>query len=272
MDILDIVFEGRNKAYGAYDLRKVYPKHLRNSLIATVLGILFLVAIPYVKALVTPLLENNKEKSRVLEMELPPPPPMTNEPPPPPPPPELPPPEKPQVKFVEVEVKKDEEVVEEEKVADVEELKEAEVSTKTVEGDKNAVTKIDAPIEEVKEEKIEEVKVVEPPKPKEPEVFTIVEQQPEFDGGEGAMQKFIQKNLEYPAIARENNIQGTVYVEFVVGSKGDISKVRVVRGIGGGCDEEALRVVNKMPNWKPGKQGGQAVNVKFTLPIKFRLE
>ncbi|MBP9140261.1 MAG: energy transducer TonB, partial [Chitinophagales bacterium] len=75
MDILDIVFEGRNKAYGAYDLRKVYPKHLRNSLIATVLGILFLVAIPYVKALVTPLLENNKEKSRVLEMELPPPPP-----------------------------------------------------------------------------------------------------------------------------------------------------------------------------------------------------
>ena len=64
MDILDIVFEGRNKAYGAYDLRKVYPKHLRNSLIATVLGILFLVAIPYVKALVTPLLENNKEKSR----------------------------------------------------------------------------------------------------------------------------------------------------------------------------------------------------------------
>ncbi|MCI1265079.1 MAG: energy transducer TonB [Saprospiraceae bacterium] len=78
--------------------------------------------------------------------------------------------------------------------------------------------------------------------------------------------------MKYPAIARENDIQGTVVVQFVVAKDGDITKVNVVRGIGGGCDEEAVRVVKSMPNWKSGKHNGKAVPVNFTLPIKFKLE
>ena len=102
-------------------------------------------------------------------------------------------------------------------------------------------------------------------------IFTIVEQQPEFPGGTDAMLHFLQTNLRYPAEAREAGIQGTVFVTFVVEKDGDISDVRVLRGIGGGCDEEAVRVVKEMPAWEPGVQRGEKVRVQFNLPIRFKL-
>ncbi|HET8962664.1 MAG TPA: energy transducer TonB [Chitinophagales bacterium] len=103
-------------------------------------------------------------------------------------------------------------------------------------------------------------------------IFLIVEQMPEFPGGEEAMYKFLAENIKYPALAKDNSIQGTVYIKFVVSDKGKISDAVVVRGIGSGCDEEALRVVKKMPNWSPGMQEGKQVDVYYTLPIKFQLK
>ncbi|MBO5847615.1 MAG: TonB family protein [Bacteroidales bacterium] len=104
------------------------------------------------------------------------------------------------------------------------------------------------------------------------EIFKVVEVMPEFPGGAGKMMEFIQKNLKYPMTAQENGIQGRVFVNFVIEPDGSITNVTAMRGIGGGCDEEAIRVVQSMPNWKPGKQRGVAVRSSFTVPIIFKLQ
>ena len=113
---------------------------------------------------------------------------------------------------------------------------------------------------------IEEEEIVEA------EIFKVVEEMPEFPGGAAKMMEYIQKNIKYPMMARESDIQGRVFVNFVVEPDGHITNVTVMRGIGGGCDEEALRVVQSMPNWKPGKQRGSAVRCSFTVPIIFKLQ
>lgn len=102
-------------------------------------------------------------------------------------------------------------------------------------------------------------------------IFTIVEENPAFPGGTEAMYKYLRENMRYPTMAREAGIQGTVFVTFVVERDGSITNVEVVRGIGGGCDEEAIRVVRSMPRWSPGKQRNQPVRVQFNLPVRFML-
>lgn len=104
------------------------------------------------------------------------------------------------------------------------------------------------------------------------QIFQIVEDQPSFPDGESALMNYLGSNIKYPQLARETNIQGTVYVTFVVESTGSISNVQVLHGIGGGCDEEAVRVVKNMPTWIPGKQRGKPVRVQFNLPIRFILK
>lgn len=104
------------------------------------------------------------------------------------------------------------------------------------------------------------------------EVFMVVEEMPEFPGGMGECMKFLGKNVKYPTQAQENGIQGRVIVQMVVTKEGDIADTKVVRGVDPLLDAEALRVVNAMPKWKPGKQRGQAVNVKYTIPVTFRLQ
>lgn len=115
-----------------------------------------------------------------------------------------------------------------------------------------------------------------PPKPKEEEVteeiFVVVEQQPEFPGGNAAMMKFLSDNIRYPVIAQENGIQGRVICNFVVERDGSITDVQVVRGVDPSLDREAIRVIQQMPRWAPGKQRGSAVRVRFTLPVVFRLQ
>lgn len=106
----------------------------------------------------------------------------------------------------------------------------------------------------------------------EQEIFTIVETMPEFPGGQQAMLEFIARNIKYPPLARESGIQGRVFVNFVVEPDGSVSNVKVIRGIGGGCDEEAIRVVQSMPKWTPGRQRGKAVRVSFNLPVRFTLQ
>ena len=106
----------------------------------------------------------------------------------------------------------------------------------------------------------------------EQEIFKIVEEMPAFPGGEAKLMEYVAKNVKYPQIARETGVQGRVYVNFVVEPDGSVSNVSVLRGIGGGCDEEAIRVVKSMPKWKPGKQRGKAVRVSYMLPVNFKLQ
>jgi periplasmic protein TonB len=106
----------------------------------------------------------------------------------------------------------------------------------------------------------------------EQEIFTVVESMPEFPGGAQAMMEYIARNIRYPPMARESGIQGRVFVNFVVEPDGSVSNVNVLRGIGGGCDEEAIRVVQGMPKWTPGRQRGKAVRVSFNLPVRFTLQ
>ncbi len=136
------------------------------------------------------------------------------------------------------------------------------------------VKEININVEPIKNEPNEPF-VPMPTKP-EPEVpedkpFISVEEMPDFVGGDEARVNFLRKNVVYPPSAREIGIQGTVYVTFVVERNGEITDVQLLRGIGGGCEEEAIRVIKAMPKWKPGKQRGKAVRVQFNLPIKFQL-
>lgn len=103
------------------------------------------------------------------------------------------------------------------------------------------------------------------------DVFVIVEEMPSFPGGQDAMMKYIGANFKYPQEAIDNGIQGTVFVTFVVERDGSITGVKTLRGIGSGCDEEAVRVVQSMPKWTPGKQRGKEVRVQYNLPIRFKL-
>lgn len=106
----------------------------------------------------------------------------------------------------------------------------------------------------------------------EAQIFMVVESMPEYPGGEPALYAYLSENIKYPQMAKESGIQGRVFVTFVVERDGRVTDVRVLRGIGGGCDEEAIRVVDGMPKWTPGKQRGKSVRVQYNLPVKFTLQ
>ncbi len=125
--------------------------------------------------------------------------------------------------------------------------------------------------EEATNIEITPVKVEEEEEEEEQTIFQVVENDPEFPGGVDALMKYLQQNIKYPQLARENNITGRVYVTFVVERDGSVTGVRVVRDIGGGCGQEAVRVVKAMPKWSPGKQRGKAVRVQYNLPVNFSL-
>lgn len=120
-------------------------------------------------------------------------------------------------------------------------------------------------IEEYVPVEVEEEEVVEQ------EIFQIVEEMPSYPGGERALLEYVAKNIKYPQIARETGIQGRVFVGFVVEPDGSVSNVKILRGIGGGCDEEAVRVIKSLAKWKPGKQRGKAVRVSYQIPVVFKL-
>jgi len=262
----DIVFDGRNKAYGAFQLRRLYDKHMSRAMLIGILFFILAISSPHIIRMVKGFLPTNKDELVMREVTLAEPPPIDPKKPPPPPPPKVdPPPIKDQIKFVPPVVKKDEEVKDEEPPPPtVEEIKDKEIATETKKGEESGVD------ESLVEDAPPAPAVIEERDDEAP--FAYVEQMPTFPDGQDAMYKYIYEKIKYPAIARENGISGQVIVQFVVSREGDIQKAKVVRGIGGGCNEEALRVVNGMPRWKPGKHNGRAVPVTFTLPIKFVLE
>jgi len=247
----EMVFKNRNKTYGAYMLRKKYKKYIIVSAIIAFLVMGGIVAYPIITAVVNQGRIIKEEMSVGAEMlDIP-----QEEAPPPPPPP--PPPEALQekVKFTAPVVVEDTAV-------------ESDFGKQDLLADKGNT---EVPSEEPEIEIVEEKpQVIE--QPKEAEIFTVVEENPQFPGGDAALYKFLSEAIKYPEEAKELGIQGRVFVNFVVETNGSVSNVKVLRGIGGGCDEEAIRVVMSMPKWTPGKQRGIPVRVSYNLPIKFTLQ
>lgn len=253
----EIVFENRNKEYGAYVLRKKYNRNMNIAFAISIATLLLAISIP---TILDKLSELTAEEVKMQEVDLTladPPPLDKDEPPPPPPPPDPPPPVQETIKFTPPVIV--EEVKEEDIPPPVEQTNETTVSTKTQEGSNEI---IDLPDDGGGGDDLGLGQQ---------EIFTIVEQMPEFQGGEEKLREFLSKNIKYPAMARENGISGTVYITFVVEGDGRITDVKSLRGLGGGLTEEALRVVKMMPNWTSGKQNGKPVRVQFTLPVKFTL-
>jgi protein TonB len=267
-DMLDILFADRNKAYGAYQLRRAYPKYLGRALVIGLLLLGFFFALPSILTAVRGLVPQEKPIDVIAELGPPPDIDPNNPPPPPPPPPPTPPPPtRSTVKFVPPVVKKDEEV-QEEKPPAIEELIEQkeDIGAETKKGTDDAPPAID--------ENPSELQIVEAPKVVEDKTYEMfdIQKPPSFPGGERELLKFLSENIKYPPLARENNIQGTVALTFVVGKNGQVTDVQIVKDIGGGCGKEAVRVVQSMPKWNPGEANGNPVKVRFTLPVRFRLE
>ena len=141
-----------------------------------------------------------------------------------------------------------------------------------VEDDVEIDDEIEIDVEADQETEVEEyIPIEEEDEEEEAQIFTVVESMPGFPGGESARIRYLNENIKYPQMARESGIQGRVFVTFVVEKDGKVTDVRVLRGIGGGCDEEAVRVIKNMPRWNAGKQRGKPVRVQFNMPILFKL-
>lgn len=262
----DIVFEGRNKAYGAYVLRRLYQRHVTRALIIATAIFSLLVFFPLIAQLIKDKLPKEKPKMLQENVLMDAPPLDDTKPPPPPPPPEAPPPPPPKlttIKFTPPVVKKDEEVKKQE-VPDQEELKEKTVATVTVEGntDQPDLTGLSGEGTKVVEEVVEN------------KVYTYVEQMPELPGGGGqqAIVNAILKASKYPPLALRNQVEGRLYASFTVNPQGEVSDVKVVKGLGSGLDEEAIRAIKSLPRFIPGKQNGRAVSVSFTVPITYKIQ
>ncbi|NLI71772.1 MAG: energy transducer TonB [Bacteroidales bacterium] len=270
---IDLIFEGRNKNYGAYTLRKNTPKRHTFAFIVVMLATALIVLASIAASKISRARQERKEAmtqvSALSDIELDKPEELPEENQvkkfEAPPPVEL----KSTIQFTAPVIKKDEEVPEEQTMKSQEELvkSDVQISIADVKGTDEETGVDIATLQEhkviVQEEK-EEVK--------EEKVFEIVEQPPSFPGGESALYEWLSKNINYPVIAQENNIQGRVTCQFVVGRNGEIEDVRVVRGVDPSLDKEAIRVIKSMPKWIPGKQGGNAVKVRYTLPVQFKLQ
>ena len=267
-DWVEMVFEGRNKEYGAYRLRKNAGKRNMYSLITifiaalaiwACIGLVKLVESRTKKVAVTSVAELSalnqpKKKAEVKQKQV-----------------KIEQPEKvvervkSSVKFTAPVIKKDEEVKPEDELKTQDEL----MNTKTAIGALDVKGNDDANGEVLK---IKEAVAQPEPKPEPEKVFDVVEQMPSFPGGPQALMQWLSENVKYPVVAQENGVQGRVVVSFVVERDGSITDVKVVRSVDPSLDKEAARVVKSMPRWIPGKQNGQAVRVKYNVPVAFRLQ
>lgn len=262
---VDLVFESKNKEYGAYRLRKETGKRNLKSLllvIGIILGIMLLVWVKGVVETAFPKKVNvdvdvelsqlaQKKEAKVerkepikIEFEQ-----------------KVIEKVKSSVKFTAPEIKKDEDVAPEEELKSQDDLAKTNtaIGSFDVKGNDEAEGEVLKAKEVIKEEAAEQV-------------FDVVEQMPQFPGGDAALFEYLSNNIKYPTIAEENGVQGRVIVTFVVERDGSITDVKVVRSVDPSLDREASRVVKGMPQWIPGKQNGKAVRVKYTVPVTFRLQ
>ena len=261
---LDLVFKDRNKAFGAYEMRESSSdRHLKALIIVTIVGL----ALIYLPGLIKNAIPEKKditqvtevemtdldlereipEENTIKEIEVPPPPPL-----------------KATQQFVPPKVVHDDEVNEEQQLVTQDELtdSDAAISVATYEGDEGGYMDI---------AELQDNKVVVQEEPAAPVIHDIVEEEASFPGGLQEMYKWINNNLFYPPVAEERDIQGTCFLRFVVTEDGSIGKVEVIKSLDVSCDNEAVRIVGKMPKWNPAKINGKPVNAWFNLPVKFTL-
>ena len=271
----DLVFEGRNKSFGAYALRlDTKPRHLK-AFIYTLIGALILgiVAFSYLKvsayieeqrikdaaeqqmAFVDTAAEEEEEEEetqeRIEEQK----------------PEALPEEILNTVKVTELLIAKDEEVRSEDEIKTKDELKETQTAFGQTDFDKGTDDR-----NITREHKNEVIVEEKKPEPVKEEVFKAVEQMPTFPGGEAALMKYLREHINYPTVAMENNVQGKVIVQFVVTKTGKVGEVKVARSVDRDLDKEAVRVCKSLPDFIPGRMNGQAVNVWYTLPVQFKLQ
>ena len=274
-DWCDLVFEGKNKDFGAYVIRTESTKRHNKAVLWTIIGALLfgLLAFGFVKAnqyLEEKRLADQGEQEEVLidmsqEAEQEPEQERLEQPKP-----EVLPEEVlKSVKVTELQIVEDDKVKKEDEIKTQDELKETETAFGQKDNEKGTedrnVTKT------LKDEVVVE-KPVEKPKEVKEEVFRSVEQMPQFPGGEAALMKYLQSHINYPPMAAENNVQGRVVVQFVVDKTGKVGEVKVVRSVDKDLDKEAVRVCKSLPKFTPGRQNGQAVSVWYTLPVTFKLQ
>lgn len=258
----DILFEFRNKEYGAYLLRRLYHDHILKALFIAITAFTFFVFGPLLLEKLWPESTEIETPVELTDPKMIEPPPIDPKTPPPPKLPSLPPPPKiSTIRFVPPVVVPDEEVLEKDPPKQ-EELKTVQIASETVKGD---------PLSDPNELRLDDNgtgDVIGAPPPVEEE-FLMVDQMPEFP--EGDIQVYFSKHLKYPQKAVKAEVSGRVHLSFLVLPDGSIGDVKINKGLGFGLDEEAMRVVSTMPKWRPGKQGGRAVKVRINLPIKFSL-
>lgn len=255
-----VVFDKRLKDYGAYQLRMESSGRHKSAIIITIILFVAAFTLPgLIKIMIPAKAEVNVEVTALAKIDLEKAKPAEVQPVI-----EQAPPEKIKstIKFTPPVIKEDSEVKEEEIMKTQEEVNESKLSISVADVKGNSTDAVDLADLDVKKQVVEE----------EQQPFTVVEQMPEFPGGDAARVRFLQENMIFPQLAKESGITGTVYITFVVGRDGKLSGFKILRGIGGGCDEEAIRVLKMMPNWIPGKQGGKNVPVQFNLPIRFTLQ
>ena len=268
----DMMFENRNKEYGAYVLRRQTGRRNVISMVAVLLlfaaVMVFMIAKNAYEAYqkehavmdqvteLSALTQQKKKEAKVERKEIP----VKQEQQ------QVVEKVKSSVKFTAPVIKKDDEVKPEDELKSQDEIMNSKVAVgalNVVGNDENGEVL-----------KAKEVIATEPVKPKEEEnkVFDVVEQMPSFPGGMGALMQYLSSHIKYPVVAEENGIQGRVICTFVVERDGSITDVRIAKSVDPSLDKEAMRVVSKMPRWIPGKQNGSAVRVKYTLPVTFRLQ
>ncbi|MDB4924330.1 energy transducer TonB [Mucilaginibacter sp.] len=255
---IDVVFSGRNKAYGAYDLRKSSPRNTNRALVFGALFFIFVISLPTIINKIEGFIPKSIPKVKITDVVLTPPP--VDKKLPPPPPPEPPKPKTDQVKFPPPIVKPDNEVKEEPPT--VKELKVADPGQKDQKGDPNADIRIDEPVGNSDTKAVTE---------DENKIFSQVEKQPDFPGGLEAFGRYLSKNIHYPAIDRENNVTGKVICQFVVERDGSLTDIKALRGPSQSTMDEAIRVLKASPKWRPGIQNNRPVRVMYTVPISFTL-
>lgn len=255
---IDVVFAGRNKNYGAYDLRKNNPKNTNRALLYGVLFFVFVMSLKTIINKIQGFIPKAEEKVEIRDIVLEPPPAEKKK--------EIPPPEEPpkpktdQVKFPPPIVKPDVEVKEEPPT--VAELKVADPGQQDIKGDPNANIVIDEPVGNSDQKAVtEDVN----------QVYTVLEVQPKFPGGTDKFLKYLGDNIKYPAVDRENNVQGRVVLQFVVERDGSLTDIKSIRGPSQAMQDEAVRVLKRSPKWTPGIQNGRPVRAQYTVPVNFTL-
>ena len=264
----DLVFEGRNQAYGAYKLRKGTTKRNVWSILIVALAALLLFiglsiqkmveanrTVENTQAIELSALEQKKKEAKVEKKEV-----VKVEPE------KVVEKVKSSIKFTAPVIKKDNEVKDDEEI----DLQKVENTNTTIGAfDVQGNDEVGGEVLKAKEE----IAQPEPPKHEEEnKVFDVVEQMPSFPGGMPALMQWLSQNIKYPVIAAENGVQGRVIVQFVVEKDGSVTDVHVAKSVDPSLDKEATRVVKAMPKWNPGKQNGSAVRVKYTVPVMFKLQ